>query len=139
MVAAILDEPEDARLAVDLQLVEGDLRGEKGAALGSARQRDRGGATVAQDTFEQLAQFDELGRMNVGDRRLQQLLARVDTTSHCPYKGQADYWSLSLGEIVVQDVAWSYRTPLPESQKIAGLVSFYPEKVDLYVDGRLQR
>ena len=33
------------------------------------------------------------------------------------------------------DVAWSYRTPLPESQKIAGLISFYPEKVDLYVDG----
>ena len=68
-----------------------------------------------------------------------ELLARVDTTSHCPYKGQADYWSLSLGAIVVQDVAWSYRTPLPESQKIAGLVCFYPDKVDLYVDGRLQR
>ena len=32
-------------------------------------------------------------------------------------------------------MAWSYRTPLPESQKIAGLISFYGEKVDLYVDG----
>ena len=66
------------------------------------------------------------------------LLARSATSSHCPYKGQADYWSLSLGETLVQDVAWSYRTPLPESQKIAGLVCFYPEKVDLYVDGQLQ-
>ena len=66
------------------------------------------------------------------------LLAPTPTSSHCPYKGQADYWSLSLGKTVVQDVAWSYRTPLPESQKIAGLVCFYPEKVDLYVDGRLQ-
>jgi uncharacterized protein (DUF427 family) len=64
------------------------------------------------------------------------LLAPTETSSHCPYKGQADYWSLSLGETNVQDVAWSYRTPLPESQKIAGLVCFYPEKVDLYVDGR---
>jgi uncharacterized protein (DUF427 family) len=66
------------------------------------------------------------------------LLTPNTTSSHCPYKGQADYWSLSLGETPVQDVAWSYRTPLPESQKIAGLVCFYPEKVDLYVDGRLQ-
>jgi uncharacterized protein (DUF427 family) len=64
------------------------------------------------------------------------LLAPTETSSHCPYKGQADYWSLLLGETTVQDVAWSYRTPLPESQKIAGLVCFYPEKVDLYVDGR---
>ena len=63
---------------------------------------------------------------------------RTTTSSHCPYKGQANYWSLTLGDAVVTDVAWSYRTPLPESQKIAGLVSFYPEKVDLYVDGRLQ-
>ena len=33
------------------------------------------------------------------------------------------------------DLAWSYPTPLPESQKIAGPVCFYPDKVDLYVDG----
>jgi uncharacterized protein (DUF427 family) len=31
--------------------------------------------------------------------------------------------------------AGSYRTPLPESAKIAGLIAFYNEKVDLYVDG----
>jgi uncharacterized protein (DUF427 family) len=39
---------------------------------------------------------------------------------------------------VQEDLAWSYRTPLAETQKIAGLVSFYNEKVDLYVDGVLQ-
>ena len=64
-------------------------------------------------------------------------LERTDLGTYCPYKGQASYWSLALGETVVEDVAWSYRTPLPESQKIAGLVCFYPEKVDLYVDGRI--
>ncbi|HEV8461464.1 MAG TPA: DUF427 domain-containing protein [Gaiellaceae bacterium] len=63
------------------------------------------------------------------------LLAPSPTSTTCPYKGEAEYWSLSLGEKTVEDVAWSYRTPLPESQKIAGLVCFYPEKVDLYVDG----
>ena len=36
------------------------------------------------------------------------------------------------------DLAWSYPAPLPESQKIIGLISFYNEKVDLYVDGVLQ-
>jgi uncharacterized protein (DUF427 family) len=66
------------------------------------------------------------------------LLAPSATSSHCPYKGDAEYWTLSLDKTVVQDVAWSYRTPLPESQKIAGLVCFYPDKVDLYVDGQLQ-
>jgi uncharacterized protein (DUF427 family) len=66
------------------------------------------------------------------------LLAPTETASHCPYKGQAEYWSIKVGDSVHTDLAWSYRTPLPESQKIAGLVSFYNEKVDLYVDGVLQ-
>lgn len=66
------------------------------------------------------------------------LLVPTASSSHCPYKGDATYWSLTIEDRVVEDVAWSYRTPLPESQKIAGLVCFYPDKVDLYVDGRLQ-
>ena len=36
---------------------------------------------------------------------------------------------------VYQDFVWIYRTPLPESQKVAGLACFYNEKVDLTVDG----
>jgi uncharacterized protein (DUF427 family) len=66
------------------------------------------------------------------------LLTATDTVSHCPYKGQAEWWSVRSGEDVHEDLAWSYRTPLPESQKIAGLVAFYNEKVDIYVDGVLQ-
>jgi uncharacterized protein (DUF427 family) len=66
------------------------------------------------------------------------LLAPSDTVSHCPYKGQAEYWSVRAGEKVHADLAWSYKTPLPESQKIAGMVAFYNEKVDIYVDGLLQ-
>lgn len=37
-----------------------------------------------------------------------------------------------------EDLVWIYRSPLPESQKIAGLVCFLTEKVDLYLDGELQ-
>jgi uncharacterized protein (DUF427 family) len=67
-----------------------------------------------------------------------ELLAPSDTVSHCPYKGQAEYWSVRAGEKVHADLGWSYKTPLPESQKIAGMVAFYNEKVDIYVDGVLQ-
>jgi uncharacterized protein (DUF427 family) len=55
--------------------------------------------------------------------------------THCPYKGRAEHWSVRAGDRVIPDLAWSYRTPLPESTKIAGLIAFYNEKVDLYVDG----
>jgi uncharacterized protein (DUF427 family) len=65
------------------------------------------------------------------------LLVPTDTVTHCPYKGQAQYWAVRVGDRLVQDLAWSYRTPLPESQKIAGLVAFYNERVDLFIDGKL--
>jgi uncharacterized protein (DUF427 family) len=67
------------------------------------------------------------------------LLTPTDTVTHCPYKGQAEYWSVRAGDAVHADLAWSYRTPLPESERIAGLISFYNEKLDIYVDGVLQQ
>jgi uncharacterized protein (DUF427 family) len=66
------------------------------------------------------------------------LLRHTDSVSGCPYKGQAEYWSVLGGDGVHEDLAWSYPTPLPESVKIAGLVAFYNEEVDIYVDGVLQ-
>jgi uncharacterized protein (DUF427 family) len=66
------------------------------------------------------------------------LLTATHTESHCPYKGTAEWWSVSAGGKLHEDLAWSYPTTLPESQKIAGLVAFYDEKVDVYVDGVLQ-
>jgi uncharacterized protein (DUF427 family) len=63
------------------------------------------------------------------------LLTPTDTVSHCPYKGQAEWWSVRAEGRVHDDLAWSYRTPLPESQKVAGLIAFYDEKVDIHVDG----
>ncbi|KIA60956.1 DUF427 domain-containing protein [Nocardia vulneris] len=55
-----------------------------------------------------------------------------------PYRGIADYWSVRIGDNEYRHVAWSYRTPLPESQKIAGLIAFYNGLVDTYLDGELQ-
>lgn len=66
------------------------------------------------------------------------LLQPTSTQSHCPYKGTAAYWSVVIDDQVHEDIVWLYRTPLPESQKVAGLACFYNERVELYVDGVLQ-
>jgi uncharacterized protein (DUF427 family) len=54
----------------------------------------------------------------------------------CAYKGFAHHWTVLAGEgRELPDLAWTYWTPLPEATKIAGLVCFYDEKVDVFVDG----
>ena len=63
------------------------------------------------------------------------LLTPSDTHTSCPYKGTADYWHVDVDGTEHRDIVWIYRTPLPESQKIAGLACFYNEKVDIYLDG----
>ncbi|TCK01235.1 DUF427 domain-containing protein [Nocardia alba] len=63
------------------------------------------------------------------------LLTPSDTHTSCPYKGTADYWNVRVGDTEHIDIVWIYRTPLPESQKVAGLACFYNEKVDIYLDG----
>jgi uncharacterized protein (DUF427 family) len=63
-----------------------------------------------------------------------ELLTSTDSSSHCPFKGDATYWS--AGDVT--DVAWSYETPIPGAEKITGLVCFFNEKVDLEIDGVLQ-
>jgi uncharacterized protein (DUF427 family) len=68
------------------------------------------------------------------------LLRPSSRTSRCPYKGTAAYWSVQAGDELAEDVLWTYRTPVPESQKISGLVCFFNERVDLTVDSvRLER
>ncbi|GAB3006702.1 DUF427 domain-containing protein [Amycolatopsis acidiphila] len=62
------------------------------------------------------------------------LLEPSDTVTHCPYKGSAEYYSVRVGDELHRDIVWYYRTPLPESQKVQGLVCFYDEKVDVFVD-----
>jgi uncharacterized protein (DUF427 family) len=63
------------------------------------------------------------------------LLEPTDTVTQCPYKGTARYWSARLPSGIATDIAWSYPTPLPESERIAGLICFYNERVDITVDG----
>ena len=63
------------------------------------------------------------------------LLVPAQTRTHCPFKGDATYWSAHLGDTVVTDIAWCYQDPIEGAEKIAGLVCFFNEKVDIDVDG----
>jgi uncharacterized protein (DUF427 family) len=72
--------------------------------------------------------------LSLQDVRMDLLRPSVTRTG-CPYKGMASYFHLELDGRWYEDYVWIYRYPLPESQKIAGLVAFYNEKVDLRVDG----
>ncbi len=58
--------------------------------------------------------------------------------TRCPYKGQASYWSARVGDTLKKNIVWSYPDPIPENPKIKGLLCFFNERVDLYVDGELQ-
>jgi uncharacterized protein (DUF427 family) len=66
-------------------------------------------------------------------------LAPSDTVTACPYKGTtSSYWSVRIGDTTYPDLAWSYDFPTRQLLPIAGLVAFYNEKVDTYLDGTLQ-
>jgi uncharacterized protein (DUF427 family) len=63
----------------------------------------------------------------------------LDTTSTrtvCPYKGiTSQYWAVRIGDAVYPDLAWTYDYPLREVAPIAGMIAFYNEKLDIFVDG----
>lgn len=63
------------------------------------------------------------------------LLEPTATTTSCPYKGDSRYWSVTVGGVVHENVAWGYDAPLPESAGVTGLICFYNERVDIEIDG----
>jgi uncharacterized protein (DUF427 family) len=67
-----------------------------------------------------------------------EVLTPTGRVTRCPYKGTARYWTAEVAGEMHEDILWGYDAPLPESQKIMGLVSFYNERVDIYVDEVLQ-
>jgi uncharacterized protein (DUF427 family) len=66
------------------------------------------------------------------------VLEAGDTQTACPYKGvTSGYWSFRTGGTEHRDVAWVYDFPTRQLLPIAGLIAFYNEKVDTYLDGEL--
>lgn len=60
-------------------------------------------------------------------------LTRSDTTSYCPFKGDASYYHVTAGGNTVDDVIWTYEQPYAAVSDIAGRVAFYPDKADVVV------
>jgi uncharacterized protein (DUF427 family) len=58
-------------------------------------------------------------------------LARTSHTTHCPNKGDANYFSVVDGDRTVENAAWTYETPLPGVSAIKNALAFYPNKVSL--------
>jgi uncharacterized protein (DUF427 family) len=62
------------------------------------------------------------------------LLTRSTLQTYCPYKGTATYWSYRLGDTALEDIAWSYEDPLPESAPLRQLLSFEETRVAVHHD-----
>ena len=60
----------------------------------------------------------------------QTMLERTDHKTHCPYKGEASYYSIRTDNRVAHNAVWTYEQPLPAVVAIAGHMAFYPNRVD---------
>jgi len=58
------------------------------------------------------------------------LLTRTTLSTHCPYKGDASYYTIDAGGRTAKEAVWSYETPFPAMAEIAGHLAFYPNRVD---------
>ena len=59
------------------------------------------------------------------------LLSRSDRTTHCPYKGDASYYSVAAGGKALENSIWTYETPFPAMTEITGHLAFYPDRVTI--------
>lgn len=60
----------------------------------------------------------------------QALLSKTSHSTHCPYKGDASYYTIKANGTTHDNAVWSYETPFPAMQAIAGYLAFYPGKVE---------
>ncbi|QAU46158.1 DUF427 domain-containing protein [Bradyrhizobium guangzhouense] len=59
------------------------------------------------------------------------LLERTERTTHCPYKGDASYYSIKADGKTLDNAIWTYETPFPAMTEISGHLAFYPDKVKI--------
>lgn len=57
-------------------------------------------------------------------------LERTTHKTHCPYKGEASYYSIRAGDRTAHNAVWSYEQPLEPAASIAGYMAFYRDRVD---------
>jgi uncharacterized protein (DUF427 family) len=65
---------------------------------------------------------------------VQTVLTSSDTTTYCPFKGDASYYTVTTAAgDTVEDAIWTYEQPYPAVADIAGHVAFYADKADIAV------
>ena len=103
--------------------------------LSPVRQRVRvtfAGETIADSSHPVAVDESNHGRVLYlprADVRMD-LLTRTEHTSHCPFKGDASYWTVTVGDKTAQNAVWSYEQPFDEAAGLRDLLAFYPDRVD---------
>ncbi|KAJ5294608.1 hypothetical protein PENANT_c006G09346 [Penicillium antarcticum] len=57
-----------------------------------------------------------------------------DTTTYCPWKGEAEYYTVKVGDKSIKDAAWYYAGPYEKAKNIKDHVAFYKSKVNVTVE-----
>ncbi|MEA2353782.1 MAG: hypothetical protein QOJ14_2196 [Thermoleophilaceae bacterium] len=63
-----------------------------------------------------------------------ELLEPTDHHTHCPWKGDASYWSVRVGDTVAENAVWGYPEPLPDAPPLAGHLAFYWDSMDEWLE-----
>jgi uncharacterized protein (DUF427 family) len=58
-------------------------------------------------------------------------LGRTDRVTYCPYKGEANYFTLDMDGVIGENAVWTYETPYPAMEIIKDRVAFYPNQVEI--------
>ena len=58
--------------------------------------------------------------------------SRTERLTHCPYKGEAAYYTLLMNGEFAENAVWTYEEPYPAMERIRGRLAFYPDKVEVY-------
>lgn len=67
------------------------------------------------------------------------MLQSTNNSSRCEWKGEANYWDLIVYGQIIHQAGWSYKKPFEDYTEIGGYLSFYPGKLECYVNGERVR
>ena len=60
------------------------------------------------------------------------LLEATDHTTHCPFKGDASYWPVPVGDRVAENAVWGYPEPIDAAPPLAGYLAFYWNTMEVF-------
>ena len=60
-----------------------------------------------------------------------EVLERTDHSSHCPFKGDASYWSVVVDGTRAENALWAYENPIENAPYLKGYGAFYTDRVTI--------